>query len=118
MRFGIFRSLVSPGFSETKVGADVRLQDNEIRNAGNPELDPTEAWNIDATYEWYMDDASLLGANFFYKSIDNTVAEVRRDDFSFRGRTWDEARTFVNIDQTDLIAVSYTHLPLPTIYSV
>ena len=105
LRLGIFRSLVRPGFSETKVGADVRLEDNEIRNAGNPELDPTEAWNIDATYEWYMDQSSLLGANLFYKSIDNTVAEVRRDDFSFRGRTWDEARTFVNIDQTDLIGV-------------
>ena len=105
LRLGVFRSLVRPGFSETKVGADVRLEDNEIRNAGNPELDPTEAWNIDATYEWYMDQSSLLGANLFYKSIDNTVAEVRRDDFSFRGRTWDEARTFVNIDQTDLIGV-------------
>jgi TonB-dependent receptor len=105
LRFGIFKSLVRPGFSETKVGADVRLEDNEIRNAGNPELDPTEAWNLDATYEWYMDQSSLLGANFFYKRIDNTVAEVRRDDFAFRGRTWDEARTFVNIDQADLIGV-------------
>ena len=105
VRLGIFRSLVRPGFSETKVGADVRLEDNEIRNAGNPELDPTEAWNLDATYEWYMDQSSLLGVNVFYKRIDNTVAEVRRDDFAFRGRTWDEARTFVNTDQTDLVGV-------------
>ena len=28
LRLGIFRSLVRPGFSETKVGADVRLEDN------------------------------------------------------------------------------------------
>ena len=41
--------------------------------AGNPELKPFEADNIDLTLEYYPGDIGVLSAGYFYKSIDNFV---------------------------------------------
>lgn len=41
--------------------------------AGNPELKPFEAQNIDFTLEYYPGDIGVLSAGYFYKSIKNFV---------------------------------------------
>ena len=115
VRFAVTRSLVRPNFGESRIGADVRINadDNEyeIRDAGNPELDPFKAWNVDASWSYYFSDQDYLNMGVFYKRIEDTIVQVRRENFAFRGRVWDEARTFINIDEnTSLkgLEVTYT----------
>ena len=55
LRVGLFRSLVRPGFSQSRAGAFVNTEDNEIAG-GNPNLDPTTAWNFDVSYEYYLSE--------------------------------------------------------------
>lgn len=41
--------------------------------AGNPELEPYEADNIDLALEYYPGDIGILSAGYFYKNIDNFI---------------------------------------------
>ena len=70
LRVGLFRSLVRPGFSQSRAGAFVNTEDNEIAG-GNPNLDPTTAWNFDVSYEYYLSEESFFGAGVFFKRIDD-----------------------------------------------
>ncbi|HVK51435.1 MAG TPA: TonB-dependent receptor [Pseudoxanthomonas sp.] len=43
---------------------------------GNPNLDPYESTNIDASAEWYYAENSILAANVFYKDISNYILDT------------------------------------------
>ena len=101
-RFGAFRSLVRPGFQQSAAGAIINLDDMEIEG-GNPELNPTVAWNFDLTYEFYLGNETFLGAGVFYKDIQDSIVEVERQDAVLRGQTWTEAGTFVNADDSSIM---------------
>ncbi|MCY4358066.1 MAG: TonB-dependent receptor [Gammaproteobacteria bacterium] len=101
MRFGVFRSLVRPGFGESRAGAVVNTEDNEIEG-GNPELNPTTAWNLDLSYEYYMGEATFFGAGLFYKQIEDAIVEVEANDVVFRDQLWDQAATYINTDNASI----------------
>ena len=101
VRFGVFRSLVRPGFREARAGAVVDTEDNEIKG-GNPELNPTTAWNLDLAYEYYLGKATFFGAGLFYKQIENAIVEVEANDVVFRGQLWDRAATYINTDDASI----------------
>ena len=101
VRFGAFRSLVRPGFQESSAGAVVDVEDNEI-SGGNPDLDPTTAWNMDLTYEYYLGLETFFGAGIFYKDLKDPIVEVESTDAVFRGQTWDVAGTFINVDDSEI----------------
>lgn len=101
LRVGLFRSLVRPGFSESRAGAFVNTEDNEIAG-GNPNLDPTTAWNFDVSYEYYLSEESFFGAGLFYKRIDDSIVEVVANDSLFRGSVYDIAETFSNTDSSTI----------------
>ncbi len=101
VRVGLFRSLVRPGYQESNAGAIVDTEDNEIEG-GNPNLDPTTAWNLDLTWEYYLSDATFIGAGLFYKSIDDAIVEVESTDAVFRGQRYDVAGTFINTDDSNI----------------
>tara|TARA_B110000503_G_scaffold141783_1_gene236359 strand:+ start:1625 stop:4171 length:2547 start_codon:yes stop_codon:yes gene_type:complete len=97
LRIGLFRSLVRPGFSASRAGAFVNTEDNEIAG-GNPNLDPTTAWNFDVSFEYYLSEESFFGAGIFYKRIDDSIVEVVANDSLFRGNIYTIAETFANTD--------------------
>lgn len=101
VRFGAFRSLIRPGFQESSAGAVINTEDNEIEG-GNPDLDPTTAWNFDLTYEYYLGLETFFGAGMFYKDIKDPIVEVESTDAVFRGQTWDVAGTFINASDSDI----------------
>jgi TonB-dependent receptor len=101
MRFGVFRSLVRPGFQESNAGAVVDTEDNEIQG-GNPNLDPTKAWSFDLTYEYYLGADTFFGAGLFYKSLTDVVVAVESTDAEFRGQIYDVAETFINTDDSSI----------------
>jgi TonB-dependent receptor len=107
VRAGLFRSLVRPGFQESNAGAIVDTEDNEIEG-GNPNLDPTTAWNFDLTYEYYMSDLTFVGAGLFYKQIDDAIVEVESTDSVFRGQLYDVAGTFINTDNADIRGLEFS----------
>ena len=89
LRAGFFSSVVRPGPEQL---APIFLVEQDRDGAregefGNPELDPYEAINFDASAEWYFADASVLSAGLFYKQIDNFIfgQEFEDDDPPFNG---------------------------------
>src|SRR5690606_1894297 len=72
LRFGMFRSMVRPGFGETAAGAEIDFEDNEI-SGGNPDLAPTRAWNFDLGFDWHAGPETFLAAGLFYKHIDDAI---------------------------------------------
>jgi iron complex outermembrane receptor protein len=53
-------------------------------SGGNPNLDPYEATNYDASLEWYFSRSSVLAAEIFYKDIGNYILQktVSEDHFN------------------------------------
>ncbi|MEN0038012.1 MAG: TonB-dependent receptor [Cellvibrio sp.] len=101
MRVGLFRSLVRPGFGESAAGAEIDLEDNEIKG-GNPFLDPTTAWNLDLSYEWYISRETFLSAGVFHKEIDDAILAVEAADINLRGQLWDRGETYINADGSSI----------------
>ena len=106
-RIGVFRSLVRPGFDESRAGAIVNNEDREIEG-GNPELDPTTAWNFDVSYEFYLGQETFFSAGLFYKQIADSIVEVERQDVTLRGEFWQEASTFVNAEDSDILGYEFS----------
>ncbi len=100
-RFGVFRSLVRPGFNESRAGAILNVDDNEIEG-GNPDLDPTTAWNFDLGYDIFLSEESYIGGGVFYKLIEDAIVEVESSDLFMRGQTWDSAQTYINADDSSI----------------
>lgn len=107
-RFGLFRSLVRPGFNESRAGSVVDVEDNRIES-GNPGLQPTQAWNLDIGYEWYLKEGTFFGFGVFHKRIEDSIVEVDAQNLSIQGQLWQRAGTFINADDSSLTGfeVSY-----------
>jgi TonB-dependent receptor len=101
LRFGLFRSLIRPGFGEAAAGAEINLDDNEI-SGGNPGLAPTKAWNLDLGFEWYIGNETYFGAGLFYKDLQDPIVAVEANDVQLRGRLWDLAETFINTEDSSI----------------
>lgn len=54
---------------------------------GNPNLKPFEAWQYDATLEWYINDITALSAGVFYKDV-STFIQTQNSDLVFGGETY------------------------------
>jgi TonB-dependent receptor len=113
LRFGLFRSLVRPGFGETAAGAEINVEDNEI-SGGNPDLKPTRAWNADLGYEWYASAETFFGAGIFYKRVEDGIARIEAEDIVLRGQTWDTGTTFINIGNSTILGAE---LSFQTVFS-
>lgn len=100
-RAGIFRSMVRPGFVESRAGALIDLEDNEVEG-GNPDLNATTAWNFDLTYEYYIGTETFFGAGLFYKDIKDPIVAVEATDTQFRGQLYDVAETFENAGDSSI----------------
>ncbi len=100
-RFGVFRSMVRPGFKESRAGALINLEDNEVAG-GNPDLEATSAWNFDVTYEYYIGAETFFGAGLFYKDIQDPIVAVESTDAQFRGQLFDVAETFANAGDSSI----------------
>lgn len=119
LRAAGYRSVVRPKLSD--IAPNVALNDDNEAEFGNPDLKPTDAWNLDASAEYYMSSNGAISAAVFYKDIDNFVAEVTYDgDGTFRGIDYsDEAIIPQNGDGAKVFgfeigfAQALTFLPSP-----
>lgn len=81
---GVFRAswtnaIARPTFEQSRPGEVREPSENEIER-GNPDLDPYEAMNLDASYQYYSETYGVFGIAVFYKDIDNFIYEQVFDE--------------------------------------
>ena len=120
LRAAYFRAVVRPNFEQSRPAALIERDDEgEVEaEAGNTELEPYRADNIDLALEFYPGDASVLSAGAFYKNLDNPIVPL---DFAgqpgFEG--FDVFSSFINGDNAKLFGIELalqqqlTFLPAP-----
>ncbi len=133
MRLAGYRSVVRPPFSKVAPRFATEINDvDEIEGEfGNPALKPYDAWNFDASAEYYFSGNGAITAAFFYKDISNFVVDVEynAEDLNgndvidpserlvFNGIAFDEAVIPLNGDSAEVwgielgFAQQWTMLP-------
>jgi iron complex outermembrane receptor protein len=72
LRFAVSDTVTRPTLSS--LGTNNSFSGNvtsALSGGGNPELEPFESTNYDASYEWYYSEVSFFGATVFYKEFTN-----------------------------------------------
>ncbi len=117
-----YRSVVRPKLSKLAPRFTIEQNyDNEREGEfGNPELKPNEAWNFDASLEYYMSNNGALTAAFFYKDVKNFIVDVNYEDpGSYNGIPYDQATIPQNGKSAKVwglelsYAQAFTFLPAP-----
>lgn len=89
LRAGVFRSIVRPNIASLAPRFIVEESDDGEREGefGNPDLDPFQAWNFDASIEWYFASGAVLQAGVFHKEIEDFIVNVEfdQDDAPYLG---------------------------------
>ncbi|HIL82644.1 MAG TPA: TonB-dependent receptor [Pseudomonadales bacterium] len=95
LRLSFSTGISRPSYIEARAAATIDPIGMAI-GGGNPQLDEEKSWGIDAAYEWYFADASLLSVTVFYRSIDNVISESSEkvlgsiySDIAAPGELWD-----------------------------
>lgn len=65
------QSYTFPQFKET---APFKYQDISFSSQGNPDLKPSDNYNLDAKYEYYFSSSELITVTGFYKFIKDPIA--------------------------------------------
>lgn len=73
LRFGIAKAISRPPLDEMRAGQYISAQEGQSGNAGNPKLDPFTSNQVDAAFEWYFAEESMVAAAVYYKDIENYV---------------------------------------------
>ena len=107
MRAAAYRSIVRPRLSRLAPRFAVEENDDGEREGefGNPDLDPYEAWNFDATVEYYMNNNGAITAGVFYKDITNYQIDAEFENGTFRGIAYDEAVIPINGPSAEVFGV-------------
>lgn len=100
VKFGITNTIARPRYFDLVPYEIVIAEDNE-KEIGNPNLEPTKSLNLDLMFEKYFKNIGLFEAGIFYKDISdfivNEVSDV--DDF--------EVTQAINGGDADLIGLEF-----------
>lgn len=111
---GVFRAswtntFARPNFEQS--APRITRKDPGEFEQGNPDLDPYEAMNWDASYQYYSEDYGVFGVAVFYKDIENFIYEQE-----FTGAAADAIRssatvveTFENGDSGDILGLELSY---------
>lgn len=121
LRAAGYRSVVRPNLSDLAPRFAVEQNDENEREGefGNPDLLPYEAWNFDASAEYYFSSNGAITANVFYKDIKNFIVDSVEEDGIRFGIAFDEAVIPINGSSAEVfgiefgVAQAFTFLPDP-----
>ncbi|NMM41019.1 TonB-dependent receptor [Pseudoalteromonas arctica] len=112
-RFAYTNTIARPTFSdsaayqliETETVEDEGVMVTERKaEVGNPDLDPYESMNLDASIEYYPGSIGVLSAGVFYKDIDNFIIQQEvQDNGDWDG--FDEVVQMVNGGKASLTGI-------------
>jgi TonB-dependent receptor len=93
-------TIARPTFEQSRPG--IVRDGNEVEQ-GNPDLDPYEAMNLDASLQYYSEDYGVFGVAVFYKDIENFIYEQTIDVGP------DEVTTFENGDSGQILGLELSY---------
>lgn len=70
LRLGFSKTYILPRFKETIPYQYVNIS---FASQGNSYLKPSEAYNLDLKYDWYITPSELVSATVFYKNFTNPI---------------------------------------------
>lgn len=68
VRLAWTNTITRPAFSELAPTENINYESNRI-SRGNPELDATRSFNVDAQYDWYGTTGDHISVGMFYKDL-------------------------------------------------
>lgn len=87
-RFSVSKTLTPPQLSNLYYNQSFGTRPESLTiSQGNPDLQPYTSTNFDTGMEWYIDDASYLALETFYKHVSN-FSTIVSTPVSFLGQTW------------------------------
>jgi len=100
VRLAATKTVSRPDFKET---SNATFYDPEFDAIvrGNPDLLPSDAYNLDARYEYYWDDRDSFSVAAFYKALKDPIERVAADGSG----TVENIRTFINADDGKIYGV-------------
>jgi len=102
LRFAASQTVSRPDFKETS-NATFYDPDFDIRIRGNPNLQTSDATNLDARYQFYWDEQDNISVAAFYKDLDDPIERVVQPASGTVGNT----RTFINADAAEVYGVEF-----------
>ncbi|HEX8406380.1 MAG TPA: TonB-dependent receptor [Duganella sp.] len=113
VRFSVARAMSRPPLDELRASRSLATPTIEGRpvtgSAGNPDLKPMMANQIDLAYQWYFSKGSLLSAGAFYKNVQRYIAITQAENI-----TRSVNGTGGNIRGLELVyQQAFTFLPAP-----
>lgn len=88
-RFAYTNTIARPSFKDSAAYQLIESESSEDNGVisterkaevGNPDLDPYESMNLDASLEYYPGKIGVLSAGLFYKDIDNYIVQKEVQD--------------------------------------
>ena len=107
---GVFRAswnhtIARPTFEQSRPGIEIEQEGGDVAiTQGNPDLDPYEAMNLDASFQYYSEAYGVFGVSVFYKEIENFIYEQTFDSASN-----EETTTFENGDSGDILGLELSY---------
>ena len=91
IRFGVARAMSRAPLDELRASRAIYRDDSNPKmpltgSAGNPQLKPMMANQVDLAYQWYFAKGSLLSAGAFYKKLTRYIG-ITQDPVSVDGRS-------------------------------
>nr|WP_315395026.1 TonB-dependent receptor [uncultured Duganella sp.] len=113
VRFSVARAMSRPPLDELRASRNLSIDNAGQRpttgSAGNPDLKPMMANQVDLAYQWYFSKGSLLSAGAFYKQVQRYIAISQADNI-----TRSVNGTGGNIRGLELVyQQAFTFLPAP-----
>ena len=90
IRFSVARAMSRAPLDEMRASRNLTIDTNPTMpltgSAGNPELKPMMANQVDLAYQWYFGNGSLLSAGAFYKQLSRYIGIIG-DKTTINGRS-------------------------------
>jgi TonB-dependent receptor len=108
LRAALFQSMKRPNFEQTKPGSAV-IKYNELVNIfGNPNLQPTYAYNYDLCYEHFRAGKGMWSIGAYYKDVYNHIFGVNTSDFD--PETGITIKRYQNADRAKVYGIEGTFI--------
>ena len=87
LRLGLAKVIARPPLDELRASRTLANWSPWTGSAGNPKLKPFEAWQLDASAEWYFRPEALIAASYYYKDVDSYIG-WKQTPVAFGGQTY------------------------------
>jgi iron complex outermembrane receptor protein len=85
LRFSVARAMSRPPLDELRASRSLSLANTgqpQTGTAGNPDLKPMMANQLDLAYQWYFSKGSLLSVGGFYKQVQRYIAITQNQNIT------------------------------------